>query len=94
MVWPTCFFPAACSWLTSEAIRNLIGRPVNVLRPGIEDQEFPYACAAGFYGGADFASQRRSTCKGRCPEGFRESSPLHPLHIQACHTRIVILHET
>jgi len=40
--------------------------PLNL---GPENDDFPYACPKGTYGGVEVADQRSARCKGECPQG-------------------------
>mgnify|MGYP001364176841 CR=1 FL=1 len=48
----------------------LLGRTIAMLAPGGLDDDYPYACAPGLYGGSNATDEQSSPmCSGRCPAG-------------------------
>ena len=57
-----------CDWRTSP---QLLGYSVQAIPPGaLDEPEYPFTCAAGFFGSSDVRSQTASTCAGPCPAGY------------------------
>jgi hypothetical protein len=74
-----------CDWLTyGDELLGQRGQLLPVLLP-IDDDVFPYLCAAGIVGSNETRHQSSPECAGRCPAGFKcPSTPtLNPLPCDA-----------